>query len=56
MILLIKEEAQAVIKINRHLFEQKDCSPRDADSGSNPIFAQDRTKKGKIYVGKNHKM
>lgn len=56
MTLLTKEEAQAVIKINRHLFEQKNCNPRDADSGSNPIFAQDRTKQVRVHIGKNHKM
>lgn len=35
-------------------FEQKNCTLRDSDSGDNLKRAPERTKKGRVYKGKNH--
>lgn len=51
MVLLTKEEAQAVIKNKIHLFEPNDGNPRDTDSRSNSNYALERTKKSRTYKG-----
>lgn len=54
--LLMKKEIQAVIRIQRHLFEQKHCNLGDRDSGSEANYTLKRTRKGGVCKGKSHKV
>lgn len=54
--MLIKEEVQAILKNKKHLFEQQNCNPGDATTGSNINFALERTKKGRVNKGKNYEV
>lgn len=40
----------------KHWYERKDCNPEDIDSGNNPNWALERTKKGRVCKGENHRM
>lgn len=53
--MLFKEDAQAAVKNERYLLEQKGCSSRDTDSGRNPDCTLERKEDG-AYTGKGHKM